>query len=378
MEGRKMNLDKERLNVIGIDRIKIYVDLVSINTEINADCYSLAVNEAKKYCEVYDCATDRNVKLSGLEYGKTIAGAENKDNISYGLSLDRLTKNKAILDVVLPRVVYGTVHNIYNVIEKGVIMESLQCIVEELKTEGIIINDQAEWNVYSMEINKTIVSEKPLVGYREGILWLLDNAFFSGYTKEDNDYKGRLKDGSISNTYYYGTNRIGKKIYDKTAQIKDTLEIYIKENMIRSEVTYNKEAIERAFKSTMLQDVLDEEKIRDLYNKSTQVLGDYLKEFAEKTICELESKFTKANYKEIDKVYKENAMKIFDIIFLLEAIQRAYKRYGNRNVSRDIKKLLKCYDTTMYGKYIELSNILIAFNNGIEVDSFDKINKYFQ
>ena len=373
-----MNLDKEKLNVIGIDRIKIYVKLVSINTRINADCYSLAVNEAKKYCEVYDCATDRNVKLSGLEYGKTIAGAENKDNISYGLSLDRLTKNKAILDVVLPRVVYGTVHNIYNVIEKEVIIESLQCIVEELKAEGMIVNDLAEWEVYSMEINKTIVSEKPLVSYREGMLWLLDKVFFSGYTKKDDDCKSRLKDGSISNTYYYGTKRIGKKIYDKTAQIKDTLEIYIKENMIRSEVTYNKEAIERAFESTKLQDVLDEEKIRELYNKSTKVLGDCLKEFAEKTICELERKFTRANYKEIDKVYKENATKIFDIIFMLEATRRAYKKYGNGNVSRDIKKLLKCYDTSMYGKYKELSNILIAFNDSIEVTNFDKINKYFQ
>lgn len=378
MERGKMKLDKDKLNVIGIDRMKIYVDLMSVNTHVNADCYSLAVNGAKKYCEVYDCATDRYIKLSGLEYEKTIAGAGSKDNVSYGLTLDRLSKSKAILDIVLPRVVYGTVHNIYNVIDKEVIIESLQCIVEELKSEGIAINDLTEWEVFSMEINKTVVSDKPLVDYRKSILWLLDNAFFTGYTKEDNDLKGRLKDDSISNTYYYGTNRIGKKIYDKTAQIKDTVEIYVKENMIRSELTYNKEAIERTFKSTMLHDVLNEKKIKGAYDKATKVLGEYLKEFTEKGINELEIQFTKANYKEIDRVYKENSTKIFDIMFLMEAIQRAYKKYGNRNVSRDIKKLLKCYDTSMYGKYRELSNILIAFNGDIEATNFDNLEKYFK
>lgn len=372
-----MKLDKEKLNTIGIDRIKMYVDLISINTHINADRYSLAMEKAKKYYKVYDCATDEYIKLSSLEYEKTIAGVENKDNVSYGLTIDRLSKSKAILDIVLPRVVYGTIHNIYNVMDKDVIMESLQCIVEELKSEGIEINEPIEWEVFSMEVNKTIVSDKPLIEYREGILWLLDEAFFKGYTKEDNDLKSRLKDNSISNTYYYGTNRIGKKIYDKTAQIKDTLEIYIKENMIRLELTYNKEAIERTYKSANLCDVLNKEKIEKSYNKATKVLGEYLKEFTEEAICALEIQFKKANYKEIDKVYKENAKNMFDIVFLIEATQRIYKKNGNRNFSRDIKKLLKCYDISLYGKYRELSNILIAFNGDNEAANFDTFEKFF-
>ena len=77
-------------------------------------------------------------------------------------------------------------------------------------------------------------------------------------------------------------------------------------------------------------------------------------------------------------MYKENSTKIFDIMFLMEAIRRVYKKYENKNVSRDIKKLLKCYDTSMYGKYIELSNILIAFNGDIEATNFDNFKKYFE
>lgn len=372
-----MELEKDKLNTIGVDRIKIYVDLISINTEINADRYSLAMEKATKYYKVYDYAKDEYIKLSGLEYEKTIACIDNKDNVSYGLTIDKLSRSKAILDIVLPRVVYGTIHNIYNVIDREIIIDSLQCIVEELRSEGIEINEPTEWEVFSMEVNKTIVSDKPLIAYRKGILWLLDEAFFKGYTKEDNDLKSRLKDDSISNTYYYGTNRIGKKIYDKTAQIKDTLEIYIKENMIRLELTYNKEAIERTFKSVKLYEVLNKEKIENSYNKATKVLGEYLKEFTKEAICALEKQFEVANYKEIDKVYKENANGMFDIVFLVEATQRIYKKNKNRNFSRDIKKLLKCYDTSLYGKYRELYNIIIAFNGDIEAANFDIFDKFF-
>ena len=372
-----MKLEKDKLNTIGVDRIKIYVDLISINTEINADRYSLAMEKATKYYKVYDYAKDKYIKLSGLEYEKTIACIDNKDNVSYGLTIDKLSRSKAILDIVLPRVVYGTIHNIYNVIDREIIIDSLQCIVEELRSEGIEINEPTEWEVFSMEVNKTIVSDKPLIAYRKGILWLLDEAFFKGYTKEDNDLKSRLKDDSISNTYYYGTNRIGKKIYDKTAQIKDTLEIYIKENMIRLELTYNKEAIERTFKSVKLYEVLNKEKIENSYNKATKVLGEYLKEFTKEAICALEKQFEVANYKEIDKVYKENANGMFDIVFLVEATQRIYKKNKNRNFSRDIKKLLKCYDTSLYGKYRELYNIIIAFNGDIEAANFDIFDKFF-
>lgn len=372
-----MELEKNKLNTIGVDRIKIYVDLISINTEINADRYSLAMEKATKYYKVYDYAKDEYIKLSGLEYEKTIACIDNKDNVSYGLTIDKLSRSKAVLDIVLPRVVYGTIHNIYNVIDRDIIIDSLQCIVEELRSEGIEINEPTEWEVFSMEVNKTIISDKPLIAYRKGILWLLDEAFFKGYTKEDNDLKSRLKDDSISNTYYYGTNRIGKKIYDKTAQIKDTLEIYIKENMIRLELTYNKEAIERTFKSVKLYDVLNKEKIENSYNKATKVLGEYLKEFTEGAICALEKQFEVANYKEIDKVYKENANGMFDIVFLVEATQRIYKKNKNRNFSRDIKKLLKCYDTSLYGKYRELYNIIIAFNGDIEAANFDIFDKFF-
>ena len=374
-----MKLDKNKLNTIGVDRIKLYVELISVNTEINVDIYSVATDKAKMYYRVYDEATGTYINLSGLNYRKVITGenvtSDGKDNVSYGL--DMSNRSKVVLDVVLPRVVYGTIHNVYNVIDREVIIESMECIVEELKAEGIEINDPEEWEVYSMEVNKTIIADKPLISYREGILWLLDNAFLKGYTKEDNDYKKRLSDNSISNTYYYGTKRINKKIYDKTGQIKDNLNIYIKENLIRSELTYNKEAINKTFKSIYLYDVLNKEKIEKSYNKATAELGDYLNEFTEEAITNLEAQFTKANFKEIDRVYKENAKRLFDIVFLVEAARKVYKGYGNNKFSRDIKKLLKCYDNSLYGKYRELYNILIAFNSSIEATNFYTLNKKF-
>lgn len=179
---------------------------------------------------------------------------------------------------------------------------------------------------------------------------------------------------------YFGTNRIGKKIYDKTSQIKDTLGIIIKENLIRLELTYNKEAIQKSFGGTYLKNVLDKEKVEKSYNKLTKELNKYLKEFTDEEIKYLESQFKKANFKEIDRVYKENAKGIFDIYFLIEAIEKVYKDMGNRNFNRDIKKLLKNYDSSLYGKYNKLHKILIAFNDdSIEFGRFDTIDtKYFK
>ena len=47
-----MKLDRSKFNVIGIDRIKIYVKIMAVNTKINADLYSVATENANKYCEV--------------------------------------------------------------------------------------------------------------------------------------------------------------------------------------------------------------------------------------------------------------------------------------------------------------------------------------
>ena len=47
-----MKLDRTKLNVIGIDRMKIYVDVIGINTEINADRYSVVTEKAKRYYKV--------------------------------------------------------------------------------------------------------------------------------------------------------------------------------------------------------------------------------------------------------------------------------------------------------------------------------------
>ena len=381
-----MKLDKNKIGVIGIDRIKVYVDVVSVNTELNADRYSVATEKATKYYKTYDYATDTHINLSALKYEKLIATMGEADNVKYGLSINK-DKTNAILDIVLPRATYGIVHNIYNVIAKNTIMDTFECIIEELKAEGIEINSTEEWEVFSMEVNKTIISDKPLIEYKESLLWFLDKAFDYGYTNQSNNLKERLKDGSVSTTLYFGTNRIGKKIYDKSAQIRDTLGIFIKENLIRLELTYNKEALQRTFlgnvgirKPVYLEDVLVKEKIEKSYNKATKELNSYLKVFVDEEVQKLESQFEKANYKEIERIYKENANGMFDILFLVEATEKVYKGMKNRNFNRDIKKLLKNYDSTLYGKYNELHKILIAFNrDSIEFGRFDTINKkYFK
>ena len=83
-----MKLDRTKLNVIGIDRMKIYVDVIGINTEINADRYSVVTEKAKRYYKVYDYASGTYIKLSTLKFEKLIADLDKIDNVKYGISIN--------------------------------------------------------------------------------------------------------------------------------------------------------------------------------------------------------------------------------------------------------------------------------------------------
>lgn len=376
-----MKLNKTKLKVIGFDRIKLYVELISINTKKNPNIYGIATETATLGYKVFNEAINGYCKLNSFKFKKTITGENieenDKDNIIYGLEISR-DKRKIILDIVLPRMVYGTIHNIYNVSDKTEAIKAMEMLIVGLKAEGIEINPIEEWEVFSLEVNKTIVADEPLTYYRKDLNWLFDKALDKGYLKGISEYRKRLLDNDISNTLKFDTKRIKGKIYSKSCQIKDQLKLFIEENLIRLELTYDKEAIQRAFGSNGLYDIFDKDKMEKSYNKATSKLIKYLNEFAEETIKNLEDKFECANYKAVDKVYKENVAYIYDILFLVEASRRVYKREKNNKFSRDIKKLLKSYDKTLQNRYNELRKILIAFNTTIEATNFDSLNKFFE
>jgi len=310
---------------------------------------------------------------------KNISGdnveAKEKDNVIYGLGLTK-DKQKIALDVVLPRLVYKTTHNIYNVSEEKEILRAFEMLKVELEVEGVVLNPIEEWELFSIEVNKTIETDKPLSEYRKGLNWIFEEAFNVGYIDEVSDRRKRLLDETVSNTLKFSTKRIKKKLYGKSEQLKDQLKLYIGVNLIRLELTYDKEDIQRAFDSNYLNDILNKEKMHKSNNKHTIELIKYLNDFTERKIKKLESKFECANYKAIDKVYKENVTDIYDIVFLIEASRRIYKKEKNNKFSRDIKKLLKSYDKTLQNRYNELRKILIAFNSTIEAANFDNVEKY--
>lgn len=376
-----MKIDKNKLNVIGIDRVKIYVELISINTAKNPNVYGLSAEGATTGYKVYNESTRKYIKLSSLNYMKTISGenieVKEKDNVIYGLGLTK-DKRKIALDIVLPRLVYKTIHNIYNVSDGKEVLRAFEMLKVELEVEGIILDSIEKWEVFSLEVNKTIIAEQPLVHYRKKMNWLFDEAFDKNYIDEVSDRRKRLIDESVSNTLKFSTKRIGKKMYDKSCQIKDQLKLFIEETLIRLELTYDKEAIQRAFGSNYLSDILDKGKMHKSYNKHTVKLIEYLNEFTEEKINKLERCFTCANYKEAIDI-KGNRVAdddIFDILFLSEAMRRVYKKEKNNKFSRDIKKLLKNHKPCLDNNYKELSEILIAFNDTIEATNFDHLKKY--
>lgn len=386
-----MKLDKNKFGVIGIDRIKFYVSVNAVNTLIEPDRYGIAPKGAKKYIYVDDMATGEKIKLTKLNYEKVMKHIELEvDNVVYGLSLTK-ERNKVVLDIVLPRLIYLEVHNAYNVIDKDEIIKGFEGLIEALLVEGIEIDPYEFWECFYIEINKTVITDESLSEYIKLLRWLLDNAMeremINAKSEQQEqkvkwDYEKKIKDLVKSLTLHFGTKRIDKKLYDKMAQMFNVLGIVVEEemNLSRLEIKLDKEAIRSAFGGVSVMDILNKDKMEKTYKRHTKILIEMLNLFTEETIQYLESQFESANYTGVKNV-KDNKVAddvIFDILFLAEAMRRVYKKNNiSKRFSTDVKKLSANHKHSLDGNYDKLSKLLIAFNDDIEVGRFDTVRKYF-
>lgn len=379
-------IDTKKLNKIGIDRVTIDVNITAIDTlKLGDSLYSIgyADNKDNICLDVLDRSTNtiKRIKTMKIMYtlvGSTVATKE-KDIVKYGIEIktkkNNLTgsvQNVAVLDLVFGRIAYDTTHNIYNVHDSITAKNSINRIINELCINGIELSDPTTWSITTLEINKTVQMANALEHYSPGMNWLFDKASNKSYFKEDVRHRKNNKDNSKSLTYKYKTKRRETKFYDKTCNIKDTLNIYIDENLIRLETKLNKEAINIAFNSNNITLLYDIDKIKKIFNSTVDSLSNVTKKLVTEEINLLLDQFTLANYKELERIYKANASSFLDILFLLEAAAITYKRFKNPNLQRDIKKLLKCIDQNLFNSYSELINLLIAFKPDIETYVFSK------
>lgn len=381
-----MNIDTRKLNNIGYDRLTMEVDILAIDTARLNDCSIGYASDDDNICmELYDKADDTVKRVKNLKAYCRVDGCllsdTEKDTIKYSVTVcqrrnvaTNSTYTTAILDVVLGRVAYATVHNVYNVYDNETLINALEQIHRELCLNGIELDEPTEWLVTSMEINKTVEINYPL-SQNNSLSWAFGKLYNSGKYKSRSEIQSRNVDGTSSMTYTCRTKRRDMKIYDKTAHLKDTLNIFIDESLARCEITLNKEAIFKAFKSLSVSEVLfNRDTVEAVYNGFLKDICSTLKTEMNKSINDLYKQFTRTGSKELSRIYAYNSTDIFDMVILVEAGLKAYKDYGKKNsdFNRDIKKLLTIADPNHRHRYKELLEILTAFDPGAELIALSK------
>ena len=383
---------KELIGKIGIDRVVIEVGIKSINTsKMGNGLYSIGyAAEDDNLCVLVNDISDNNERrIKNMKMMYTVDGAteglKEKDTVKYGIEVKQRKNNLngaistvATLDIVMGRVAYDTVHNIYNVHTTETAQQTIQKVKRELAANGINLTDESEWIVTSVEVNKTMETEKSLSEYTTSLEWAFNHLLNSRDISEDRRHRKKVGEKK-SITYGWRSKRRDIKFYDKAAQCRE-LNIHLLEELSRCEIKWDKEGIERAFGSNSIEILYNREKIESAYNRAIADMVKTLKKAADKEIEELYQQFKGANYKEMNRVFSNNSKGLFDIVFLLEAANRSYKakKQTSSNFNRDTKKLLKELDTSYRYNYRDLMYLLTAFSSEpIEVVQFSKaVNKY--
>lgn len=389
-------LDHKKLNVVGFDRIEIEVDLLSMDSNKLGQAISgvsYADDKDNLYLQVVDhvdgsikkiktmCIT---VRTDGSLCEGNMKDAE-KDSVKYGIRVKNTQNNlegksaekrmQVVLDIVTGRTVYDTTHNIYNLHDRNAAAELIDRVIRELEVSGIYLSDPITWELITAEINKTIAIDEPISEYEKSFDWLFEQLYKSEKFDRKIENKKRLKDSTESKTYNCKRRNESIKIYDKTAQIKDKMNIYLDENLIRFEVTWNRENLKKKFKRdnadiTILSDI-------DLMNKNFFSVIDEIIAIAKDSLYEeiisLSSQFKKAGKKEIDRVYSNNASCIFDNVIFIAATQHYYKGCNNSNFSKNIKSSYKDFDKRLDHR---VSKLMFIFSVLLEKESeLIKLNK---
>lgn len=232
-----MEVNKDLLKGVGFDRVTFEVDTEKV--------------DFSKYS--YHKSKSGVVSINESDY-------INAKQFRYSLYNNK--DNKLYLEIVLPRVFYNSIHNIYNVKAKKDTKSAITDVLEELKVKGIETSVKA-LKCTKMEINKTVILEEDVSVYKDVFNYLL------GGNCKINTEEGLTVSKSLS------SYRKNYKFYNKKAELKNTINLYVQENLCRFEITLNAEAITRTFKTSDITNITQGQ-INRYYKSVIESLADAL------------------------------------------------------------------------------------------------------
>lgn len=343
-----MEINKKYLNRIGLDRVKILVEIESIDLSKIKSRASLA------YAGEYD---DKCISIVNRNTGELIRIKRYKENMNgYGIKVKCVSNEiEAILDITIPRIYYNQGHNVYNIHTEDQVKKTLESVKKYLEEDGIYLNPTENWEVRYIEINNTYECNIQKERYMDCLKYIYRNVnekykyhYSSWATLEKNNIK----------IIWDAKNM---KIYDKTAQMLDTDDKKLDSQIYRTELTYlKKSSVRAAFGSNKIDILYDFKKIRELYKYEMKRLEEFMEESIKKDIEELRAKIEGINYKCMQNFYNQNSDKLFDISYMAIVFSDECKKREGNKFTRDFGNLFKKIDVHKKYRHEDLINLLSA------------------
>ena len=366
-----LKLNSSKIDTVGIDRVKLYVNLKGIDKERCTAKILKLLNEENNSKEIIDITTGEVLYIEAFEYLNTIPNKYNIDTpiIRYGLkSIHKNNVKNFILDISTSLALHNC-PNEYNLTLKELKI-LLNDIKEELENNGIYITYDYS-KVFYLEINKNIIATDSLFKKHSHLKYLSDHVFNGKATLNPSIQTENVNSQTLS----IEESRIKITLYDKSAQLYNKYNLDLNSNRLylsnnkkiyRLEVTLkNAESIDRCFNSNLntllaMDDLIDS-KFSNIISKKlikeikTHIINQYI------SILDL---INNTSLKHIKEVYSKNQDKIFDISIFGKAIFKRYKECGKEsNFAKVFNTFLNdCVNESKINKLKELQELINLFN----------------
>lgn len=317
-----MEVDKDLLRGVGFDRVTFEVD-------------------AEK------------VDFSKYEYHRSKSGAVSINESDYinakqfRYSLYSNKDNKLYLEIVLPRIFYNSVHNIYNVKAKKDTKSAITDVLRELKVKSIEIPVKA-LKCTKIEINKTVILEEDVSVYKDVFNYLL------GGNCKINTEEGLTVSKSLS------SYRKNYKFYNKKAELMNNIQLYVQENLCRFEITLNAEAIIRTFKTNDIT-AITQGQVNKYYKSVIRTLADSLERDIDIDADILYKMFQDARCKKISE-FRTVYQKFDDTerVVFSDIVYKAFSksRPGHNRKMDAIKSIIGADSINKFNNYKRAKNLL--------------------
>lgn len=334
---------------IGLDRVRFVLEGVMIDSNV----YKMGIEKGDK-AEVYDIATDENIKIS--DFNLTLKGIALSDKDDYTIKIELIKKPIVcfVLDVNIPKLLYNSNENNASNIQH---LKEVNHIIEKKLEEIGIFTDMNMARISNIEVNVNS-SDKKLYDAMKVIKKGWNSTNDKVFITESHD---KIESLMIKNSY------LKIKVYNKIKQLKDTSQLHVNKNLVRIEVSTNhKKVLNRISNDDMTLD-----SVINNFDKVEKWFNETIKKQVKKPIEDFQNKVINKMIEELKQGHKtydvllNHAIQgnLVDLESFDKAMKKYYKETNKKKPHTIIKNTKARLNKINEEVYCEITGNMEALNN---------------